>query len=133
MEDYPKPVSKQCTKTIFKQMDNSICIIKEERDIFHIGFLCYIKNENKNIPVLITTYKIINEKYLANKNRINIFTHNKFIEIEFGITKYLNEYLDLSVIEIKNNQNNNLNYLELDDNLYKKDSELLYNEDSIYN
>ena len=132
MENYPKPVSKQCTKIILNQIDNSICKINEGKGVFHIGVLCYIKCENKNIPVLITTYKIINEKFLANKNSINIFTNNKFIEIEFGNKRYLNEYLDLSIIEIKNNHNEILNYIELDDNLYEKDSEFLYNKESIY-
>ena len=132
MEDYPKPVSKQCTEKILKQIDNSIFKIKDKNGQFHIGFLCYVKYKNKNIPVLITKYKIINEKYLANNHSINVLINDKIREIEFGNAKYLNNSYGLSIIEIEEKNNPMLNYIEFDDYLYENNTEVYYNKQSIY-
>ena len=132
MDKYPKPVDKNITQKILNQIDNSVYKINEKNGKFFIGFLCYIKYQNNNIPVLITTYEGINEKYLANKNSIDISINNENISIEFGNINYLNLSLDLSIIEIKENSYDNLKFLELDDCLYEKDSELFYYKETIY-
>ena len=80
MEEYPKPISKECMKKILYQMDNSIYKIKENKRIIGTCIFCYIKCPNKSFPVLISTYDIINEFFLANKNSINIFTSQKWYE-----------------------------------------------------
>ena len=132
MDKFPKPVTKNITQIILNQIDNSIYIINEKRGKFFIGFLCYIKCQNKNIPVLITSYEGINEKYISNNNSIDISINNENIGIEFGNIIYLNKYLDLSIIEIKESSYDNLKFLELDDCLYEKDSELLFYRETIY-
>ena len=66
MDKYPKPMTKNITQKILNQIGNSVYKINEKNGKFFTGFLCYIKYQNENIPVLITTYKGINEKYLAN-------------------------------------------------------------------
>ena len=132
MNKYPKPITKQCTKIIIEQIDNSICKIKDNKGIDHVCFLCYIKCENNNIPVLITTYNIINEKYIVNKNTINIFINNELIEVEFGDIKYLNKTLDLSIVEIKNGNNEKLKFIEIDKYLYDNDYIPCYKKETIY-
>jgi len=132
MDKYPKPMTKNITQKILNQIGNSVYKINEKNRKFFTGFLCYIKYQNENIPVLITTYKGINEKYLANKNSVDISINNENIRLEFGNINYLNQSLDLSIIEIKENSYDNLKFLELDDCLYEKDSELLYYKETIY-
>ena len=134
MDSYPKSASKQCTKKILEQLDYSFCKIYKKHVKWGNGFLCTIKYLNNNILVLITSSKIIDENFFACNNTIDISIQNKIITIEFGETKYLNTSLGLSIIEIKANKNKKLKFIEFDDNLYKKDSEFLYNNKvSIYN
>ena len=130
MDKYPKPMTKQCINKILSQIDNSFYKIKNNNKKSEIGIFCLIKYKNKQLPVLVATYELINEKYLANNNNIDISLNNEFMPIEFGNTKYLNKQYDLSVIEIK--QNNKINFLKIDDYLYKDDSEIFYPEKSIY-
>ena len=130
MENYPKPVTKDTHKKIMEYLDNSIYKIKGNDDQYGIGFFCNIKSHNKNIPVLITNYKIINEKYYTNNNSIKILINNEIISIEFGSINYINKNLDISIIEIKKNKL--INILDIDENIYKEESELCLNKESIY-
>ena len=124
--EYLKPISKQCTQTILEQMNNiSFGIIKETNQNC---FFTKIKYKNKNIPVIITNYQII--KYIANNNYINIYINNELNKIEICKGKYFNKDYDLAVIEIINN--NKINYLEIDENLYEKEIENYYKNESIY-
>ena len=130
MENYPKPVTKDTHKKIMEYLDNSIYKIKGNDDNTGIGFFCNIKSHNKNIPVLITNYKIINEKYYTNNNSIKILINNEIISIEFGSINYINKNLDISIIEIKKNKL--INILDIDENIYKEESEICLNKESIY-
>jgi len=126
MSEYPKPVSKQCTRRILEQMNNNLFgIIK---DIHQICFFTKIKYNNIKIPVMITNYNIIN--YIANNNGINIYINNEIFRIEFGKGKYFNKYYSLAIIEIK--ENDKINNLELDDNLYINEYQNYYYKESIY-
>ena len=116
MDEYPKPVSKECTKKIINQIDNSICKIEEIEGKSSFGFFCLLKCEDKNIKVLISDSKVVNEKYLARNNNINVSINKKTINIEFGKTKYLDKDNGLSIIEIKENKNNKIeNFMEFDE------------------
>ena len=126
MVEYLKPISKQSTQRILEQMNNnSFGIIKDTQQIC---FFTQIKYENINMPVMITNYQII--KYIANNNYINIYINNELNIIEIGKGKYFNNDYDLAVIEIKNN--NKIKYLKLDENIYEKEIENYYNNESIY-
>ena len=131
MADYPKPVSMALTKKILEQMCKMKYLmydINETDDKLNTCFFCKIKYENEFIPVMISNYNII--KYISNNKTINIQNCNIKTIIEFGDIKYLNKEYDLSIIQIKNHDN--INFLELDDNLYIEESELYYNKESIY-
>ena len=126
MVEYLKPISRQCTQRILEQMNNiSFGTIKDTQQIC---FFTQIKYKNINIPVMITNYKII--KYIANNNYINIYINNELNKIEIGKGKYFNKDYDLAAIEIKNN--NKIKFLELDENIYEKEVENYYKDESIY-
>ena len=132
MENYPKPISKKCSKTIFEQMENAIYKINVREGKYDICFFCHIKYENEKIPVLITNYKVINEKYISRTNKIKIRIKNEIKNIILGDIYYFNKDNDLSIIEIKEDKNIKINFLQLDENLFKDDIELIYNGESIY-
>ena len=105
-------------------MNNYIYKIKGNTNKFGIYFFSFIKCENKNIPVIIADFEVISQKFLSNNNKLK--------SIEFGNTKYINKDYGLAIIEIKENKNNKINFIELDDYLYKNEAEIFYNNESIY-
>ena len=129
MKECSNSISIQCAKKILEQMNNSIYKINENNGKFDIGFFCHIKYKNKDIPVLITNNQHI---YLAKNNylKISINKENKLIEL--GKTRYFNKLYDLSIIEIKENKNDKIYFLEIDEKLYETDSDIKYNNQPIY-
>jgi len=129
MEKFPKPVSKYCTKKIFEQMENSYYKIKNKNNTFVFGFFCYVKNENVNIPVLITDKQIINN---ISDNTIEIIIKNENKRIELGKILFKNKSDNIAIIEVKENNIKFINFLDLDERIYKKKFELFFGDESIY-
>ena len=129
MELYPKSVTKQCHQKILEQMNrmnNSICKIKNKKEI---GLFCHIKYNYNKIPVIIINNYINNNDYF---NQINIILNNKEMILEIKEIIYKDKINNISIIKIKNNNNDNIKYIEIDDKLYKKESEIYYKNESIY-
>ena len=70
MKNLIKPVSQKRAKIILDQMKNSVYEIYKKYDDFKIGigFFCYIKYKNKNIPVLVMNCI---DSYLENRGNIS--------------------------------------------------------------
>ena len=133
MVDYPIPVTKNSYKIILEQMDNLFNkFIKEDDGKEELLFFCYINYKNKKFPVLVTTNENIDDLYLNKYKSINISLNNEIKKIEFGDIIYRNKESNLLIIAIKDNKENNINILELDDILYEKESKMIYNKESIY-
>ena len=119
---------------ISMQLQKSICKIKGK--LIGTGFFCYINYENKNIPCLMTNYHILDDKYIKDNNKIEIIINdnkiNIIINIEDIIYKSKKDEYDLIIIKLKEGEEymKNINYLELDDNLFNKNS--LKEYESIY-
>jgi len=128
MENYPKPMTKQCMQIIIDQMEHAFYNIKDKNGNAGIGFFCYIKNKSKNIPVLIINNYKIDEEY---NNEINIISNNNLKTIKIG-EKYRNKEYNISIIEIKENINNDYYFLEIDDKSFKNESEIDLYKESIY-
>ena len=126
MELYPKSLTKKSHQKILEQMNNSFCTIKDKKDI---GLFCYIKYNHNKIPVIIINNYINNEEYL---NIINIILNNKDEIIEIDDIIYKDKINNISIIKIKNINNKNIKYIEIDDKLYEKESEIYYKNESIY-
>ena len=121
LRGYPNVISYECTKKIMEQMSKNICKIKigEEQGT---GFFCKIPfpDINNMLSVIITNNHIINDEILYKDNskiNINIEEENEIKEINLNNRiKYTNKEYDITIIEIKENDNIN-NYLELDDKI----------------
>ena len=98
MERYPKSISKDKTKKILEQMEKINYKIINYKGKFSSGFFCYIKNEIKNIPVLIIDKDTLITK---TKKSINIFLDKVNKNIEFGDIIYINKTYNIAIIEIK--------------------------------
>ena len=130
MENYPKPVTRETHKKISDYLDNSIYQIKVSEDKYGIGFFCSLKFHGKQIFVLITNYQTVNEDYLKNLDYIDVLINQESIKVEFNGIYYFEKQLDLSVIEII--ENKRIKILELDEDIYKEESEMYFNKESIY-
>ena len=128
MSYYQKAISKKCTEEILIQMERSFCKIEGKDNQFGFGFFCFIKNQNKKIPVLITKGNInINENDI-----VNISLNDINIEIKVEDIIYENKEDKITIIEIEENVNNDINYLEFDDRMYGKEPEMFYHKELIY-
>ena len=117
LNNYPNIISYECSKKIIEQMERNICKINigEEQGT---GFFCKIPFPNKNqmLPVFITNNHVIN-KDILNKDKIELDIKKEKAIKEIKLNnrmKYTNEEYDITIIEIKEEDNIN-NYLELDD------------------
>ena len=116
----PEPVSFKGTETILEQMNNSICRIYTDNGK-GTGFFTKIPYKLKLLPVLITNNHVINKDDILNNKKFSIYLNNdkkiKRIELDNNRLKYTNEKLDITIIEIKDNDKLNNKYLELDDEI----------------
>ena len=116
-------------------MINCICRIKK-KGANGTGFFCIIPlNENTYMNCLITNYHVLNEKYFKENKEINLLLNddNETKKIDLNIKRriYYNKEYDTTIIELKE-EDNIKEYLELDDNIFKDNEDLLYEEKSIY-
>ena len=140
----PEPVTFEGTKTILNQMNKCICKIQGKVDA--TGFFTKIPFNSKLLPVLITNSHVLGGKDIKNNNKITLsLNHNKKtkeIRIDEDRKKYTSKELDIAIIEIKDNDNLENEYINLDDNIinYCKNNNngnlsylnYIYNNKSIY-
>ena len=121
-------------KILSEQMKKCICKIDGKRK--GTGFFCKIIYENKLISVLMTNYHIIDPDYLEKKRNLIISINENRILININKNNILysspiDEY-DLIIINSDGFQNEINNYLEIDKNIFSKESEKTYEDESIY-
>ena len=131
------PATISQTKTILKQMQNSVCRISGVN--FGTGFFCKIDTKKGKTSVLITNYHIINDEFISSGKSIKIYLGDesipKMIKLNENRKVYSsdNKKYDIMIIEIYERDDiKNINYLELDDYLLNTNSEYSYEDSSIY-
>ena len=120
-------------KTDLKYMKDYICKISGK--IVGTGFFCKIKYEDNLIPVLMTNFHVIDDKYIKDKKQINIYINNnmKIIEISSDSLIYSSDRNKYDIIIIKlNNDCGIKNYLEIEENIFRDNAEDLFKNESIY-
>ena len=87
------------------------------------------------MKVLMTNYHVLDDTYYRQNKEITLFINDdkevKIINLGIKRKRYFNMDYDISLIELKENDNIN-NYLELDDNLFKDETKAYYEDTSIY-
>ena len=135
LSGYSKPITYEKTKKILNQMENSICQIKINNNNNGTGTFCKIPFPDKDnlLPVLITNNHLINEELLINENAlINLGIKGIFKNINLkDRIKYTNELYDITIIELKANDEIT-HYLEIDDNIIKGGDMEGYINENIY-
>ena len=131
-------VSIEQNEIILDQMKNSVCKI-------HLGtkngtgFFIQVTYNNQIFRLLITNNHVLNDKDIEIGNILSISLNNRKIikEIKFDSNRniYTNEEKDITIIEIKDKDNINNNFLLLDDALINNDLNnynTLYQNESVY-
>jgi len=118
-ETLPEPITLKGTEKIIDQMNNSICRIYNDKRK-GTGFFIKIPYKSQSLSVLITSNHIINKDDILNNKNISIYINNdkniKTIKLDSNRKIYSNEKFDITIIEIKENEDKlNNKYLELDD------------------
>ena len=131
------PISIETTEIILDQMKNCVCKIHMKGKI-GTGFFIQIPYNDKLLNLLITNYHILNGKDIMTDNIINISLNNeeifKKMQIDSKRKKYISKKLDVTIIEIKAEDNIN-NFLFLDENIMNNDINdynNIYKNESIY-
>ena len=132
-----EPATMRQIETILNQMKKSVCKILEPK--YATGFFCNIEINNKNTPVLITNYHVIDDAFIESGKKIKVQLGNdknpKIINLNKHKRIYSNknkEY-DIMIIKLdKTDEIDDIQFLEIDDSLLKHNSELAYEDKSIY-
>ena len=138
LKDYPSYITIDETKKILEQLENCICKVFIDDESKVTGFFCNIKYDNKVMPVLITNNHVLNEDRIKLNSIIKIcFTNGnsliyKDIKIDKDRTVYTSDKYDTTIIEIKKEKDEIYNYLELDNNIFDDNSNVLYYNNTIY-
>ena len=139
LSDQPLPIRLDDMKVIIEQMENCICRIFEKDNSCSTGFFCKIPFPDtlNLLPVLITNNHVLNEKCISLGKKISFTLNNEKKLISILIDKdricYTNREYDITIIEIKLNDDLNINsFLEVDERtLFSEHSEEYLNK-SIY-
>ncbi len=132
----PDPVPIEGAKKILYQLENCICKIHKIKGEKGTGFFSNIPYLDKTLPFLITNNHVLNESDIEVNKIIELTINNEVKEIKMDITKirFTNKELDVTFIEIKPDEDDIHNFLELDEDINKnsKNIELEYRKKSIY-
>ena len=132
--DAADPVSIEGTKRILNQLMNCICKIKIKGE-FGTGFFCKIPFRNETKKVFMTNYHVLNDENLEDNEKINLLINDekKVSKLDLGIDRniYFNKEYDVTLIEIKE-EDEIKDFLELDNNLFQDEAEIIYINKSIY-
>ena len=130
LNDYPIPISIDCTKIILEQMKKCIFKINNKKGK-GTGFFCHISNNKKRYPVMITCNHVLDEE-LLNENKeliISLNNEKEIINIKIDENRLIytdKDKFDITIIEIKENDKI-FNYLELDEKIFEENPNI-YNE-----
>ena len=128
-------ISLEKIEVIQEQMKSCICKVYGEK--IGTGFFYKVPCENKIIPVMITNYHIISDEFLKNNTKIKITLNNEKILDIINISEknkiYSSNTKEYDIMIIKLEKEKDIyKYLELDELLFEKYSDKLYEEKSIY-
>ena len=131
-------ITKEKNKIIISQLEKNICKIYTKNDQVATGFYCKIQfpDQFHLFPALITNNHVINKQSLIMDKNIKITIDddniNKNIKINNSRKTFIDEEIDITIIEIKPELDEINNFLEIDENIYDNNYEKIYENKEIY-
>ena len=136
----PDAISFEGLAVINEQKENNVCKIVKENDVTGTGFLCLIPFPDKlhPLPVLFTCNHVLNGDDIKPGKEIKMIFNDKIEKIlkiddsRMTYTSEENEF-DTTIIEIRNEDNFDINnMLEIDNNIYKDNLDKFYQNRTVY-
>ena len=136
----PDSISFEELAIIKEQKENNVCKIVKENGVTGTGFLCIIPFPDKlhPLPVLLTCNHVLKDDDIKPGKEIKLIfndTIEKILKIDDSrmiYTSQENEF-DTTIIEIRNEDNFDINnMLEIDNNIYKDNLNQFYKDKTIY-
>ena len=139
LDDNPSLITMDQIMFIHEQMTKCICDIKCLIEGHGTGFFCKIPFPDffHLLPVLITNNHVLNEKDIVEGKKINISLNKKSINKEIFIDNsrktYTNEFYDITIIEIKSNDDlKEEQFLEIDPKINEEDFVKEFKKKDVY-
>ena len=137
IEDYPIPITLKSTEIILSQMKLSVCKIYLDNGNKGTGFFCKIPfpDDNNLKSFLITNNHVIDESYLNKDKSFELTINNDKITKKLNIGNritYTSNIYDTTIIEIYEDKDNTIDFLQLDFNLNEGNFNNKYINKSIY-
>ena len=119
-------------KTDLKEKGKCICKINGKR--IGTGFFCKLIYNNSLIPVLITNNHVIDDEYIEEKKKLKFYINEDSQVINITkkniIYSSINNKYDIAIIKLQENEIKH--FLEIDQNIFKYNSESSYIDEQIY-
>ena len=132
-----EPATMRQTEIILNQMKKSVCKIMGPK--YGTGFFCKFKINNNNIQVLITNHHVIDDTLIESGDKIKVQLGNdknpRIINLNKNKRIYSSTNREYDIMIIKLDQKDEIDdvqFLEIDNSLLKHNSELAYEDRSIY-
>ena len=125
----PKPLG----ESEHKDKIRCICKICGKKGGLGTGFFCKMIYQNELVPVLITNYHVIDDKFVESNNNLYVYINGKpkFININKNKIIYLSSNNEYDIIIIRLQDYEIEHYLKIDENIFKN-SENAYKDEPIY-
>ena len=138
-DNFPHSVPIEALRIILEQSRKNLCKIKCNDGGNGTGFFCIIPfpDKFKQLPVLITNNHVITKNDIIKNNKIKFTLNNYLLSFEILIDNfrkiYTNEIYDVTIIEIKEKDNLEMNsFLEIDAEIFKDNPKDIFKGKSIY-
>jgi len=140
IENNAVSISTSVLKVILDLADKCICKIQKNNKEKGTGFFCEIPFPDKyqRLPVFMTNNHILNESDITEGSKIKFSINNEqlFFEIKMDNDrrKYTSEKYDITIIEIKKNEDNlNIDsFLDIDEQIFNDNPQEIFKKKSIY-
>ena len=140
LEDSPSSLSLNDMEKIIYQMKKGVCKIYKGNGAKGTGFFCKIPFPNQNylLPVLFTNNHILGENEIKINSKIQISLNDdselKIIKINELRKVFTNQKLDITIIEIKPNEDRISFFFDIDDIINNENENLtnIFRKKSIY-
>ena len=120
-------------KADYKYKSKENCICRINGNLKGTGFFCKIRSCGELIPVLITTYDLVNDDFMNQNQKLTFYIKNHLhtinIDKKSKIYFSIRDKYDMMIIRLNEGEVNN--YLEIDENIFNK-SEDDYKNENIY-
>jgi hypothetical protein len=138
LSNMPKGIPYETLKILFQKMETQICKIECNDSGHGTGFFCNIPYEwNAYLKVLMTNNHVLNINDISFGKKIKFSLNNEKIHYEIELDNsrkiYTNEDYDITIIEIKQNDNIDENaFFDIDKEIFKENPNDIFRNKQIY-